>query len=237
MSITLLIGYDSPYDEVWQVAAHSARTRASVPLTILPIKIDELKAAGMYHRAYEKRGKDLWDVISDAPMSTEFAISRFFVPHLAKTDWAVFCDIDFLWQADIAELMRLVNPDFALQCVQHNHEKPETAKMNGVTQTQYNRKNWSSLMLWNLKHPAHQKLTIKQLNTLPGRDFHRFYWLEDHEIGALPPEWNYLVGVSDPSIKPKVIHYTLGGPWLEGYEDCQYADLWLAERAAYRAAK
>jgi hypothetical protein len=25
------------------------------------------------------------------------------------------------------------------------------------------------------------------------------------------------------------LHYTLGGPWFEKYEDCAYADLWARE--------
>ena len=50
------------------------------------------------------------------------------------------------------------------------------------------------------------------VNTLPGRDLHRFCWLEDDEIGELPPEWNHLVGI-DPDTKaarPALLHYTLG---------------------------
>jgi hypothetical protein len=29
---------------------------------------------------------------------------------------------------------------------------------------------------------------------------------------------------------PKLIHYTLGGPYFESYRHCEHADLWHLER-------
>jgi len=29
--------------------------------------------------------------------------------------------------------------------------------------------------------------------------------------------------------KPKILHYTEGGPWFDGYRDCEYADVWKKE--------
>jgi hypothetical protein len=49
-------------------------------------------------------------------------------------------------------------------------------------------------MLFNCDHPSNKKLTVEMINTLPGRDLHRFCWLEDDEIGELDPGWNWLVG-------------------------------------------
>ena len=65
------------------------------------------------------------------------------------------------------------------------------------------------------------------------RAFHRFHWLDDSEIGALPETWNWLEGWSakPPSGQPKVIHYTRGGPWFEKWRQVDYADLWQAEAA------
>ena len=77
--------------------------------------------------------------------------------------------------------------------------------------------------------------SVEVLNSVPGRDLHRFFWLEDDEIGALPPTYNWLEGTSDPSIDPKVIHYTRGGPWFEDWQNVAYAQEWLDERDAYRA--
>jgi len=197
--------------------------------------LEKLRQAGLYMRPMGRRAQQLWDVISEAPMSTEFAISRFFVPLLAAQNglcegWALYCDCDFLWLSDVAELLAIADPTKALCCVQHRYEPTEKQKMDGQVQTRYGRKNWSSLMLFNLAHSAHRYLTLEMLNTVPGRDLHRFCWLSDSEIGAVPPDWNWLEGSLPLGDQPpRVIHFTRGGPWMHGWEDVQYADLWRAE--------
>ena len=52
--------------------------------------------------------------------------------------------------------------------------------------------------------------------------------LEDDEIGGLPEAWNWLEGHSDPSIQPKLVHFTRGTPDFPGYADAAYADEWHA---------
>jgi hypothetical protein len=107
--------------------------------------------------------------------------------------------------------------------------------MDGQAQTRYARKNWSSFLIFNCDHPANQRLTLEMVNTLPGRDLHRFCWLEDHEIGELPQRWNFLVGHTDPAIDPACIHWTSGTPDMKGYEDAAYADLWREARDNWAA--
>jgi hypothetical protein len=124
--------------------------------------------------------------------------------------------------------------------VKHEHIPTEQTKMDNQVQTTYNRKNWSSVILWNLEHPAHKRLSLEMVNELPGRDLHRFCWLEDGEIGDLPLAWNYLVGVDpdsevDLGIKPKLLHYTLGTPEL-GIKG-SYAREWLSEREIMDASR
>jgi len=120
--------------------------------------------------------------------------------------------------------------DKAVACVQHNYRPQETIKMDGRTQSDYARKNWSSVMAFNVAHPANQRLTVEDINTRPGRDLHRFYWLQDDEIGALPPAWNWLAQVNDPMEEPKLVHWTLGGPWLPAFEGAPFAEEWFAYR-------
>ena len=102
--------------------------------------------------------------------------------------------------------------------------------MDGQIQTFYARKNWSSVVLWNLDHPGNKRLTLEHLNTKPGRDLHAFKWLSDDEIGELPVEWNWLVGVYEPNDQAKLLHFTLGVPDMQGYEDCDHAGLWRQAR-------
>ena len=47
----------------------------------------------------------------------------------------------------------------------------------------------------------------------------------DAVIGELPVTYNMLLGYYQID-DPKVVHFTDGGPWLEGYEDVEYADEW-----------
>jgi hypothetical protein len=34
---------------------------------------------------------------------------------------------------------------------------------------------------------------------------------------------------------PDAIHFTRGGPWFDGWQDVDYAELWIAERDRYLA--
>ena len=84
-------------------------------------------------------------------------------------------------------------------------------------------------MLFNCQHFDCQRLTPEVVNTASGLYLHQFQWTE--RIGELTPWWNHLVGEQEKPLEtPKIIHYTLGGPWFEEYKDCDYAELWFDER-------
>jgi hypothetical protein len=192
--------------------------------------LSELQALGLYTRPTSRRLGRLWDDISGAYMSTEFANSRFLVPFLCGyRGWAVFMDCDVLVRAPLAELFACADDSKALLCVQHDYCPPEGVKMDGQAQQHYARKNWSSVMLINCGHPANAALTPELVNTVPGRDLHRFMWLEDRLIGAIDPAWNWIVGHSDPAVEPKIVHFSSGGPWFAGFEQVAYADEWRDE--------
>jgi hypothetical protein len=225
MKFEVFIGFDSRESAAYEVCARSIRKYCAEPPKIAPILEAHLRGLGLYTRRHERREGRLWDVISDAPMSTEFAITRFLTPTLSTSPWAVFCDCDFLWRADIRELIALADPRYAVQVVQHEYAPPEGIKMDGQLQLNYRRKNWSSLVLWNCGHPAHAQLA-GSINTRPGRNLHAFEWLEDSLIGGLPAEWNWLEGHSDSSMNPKAVHFTRGTPEMDGYGDIPYAEEW-----------
>lgn len=238
---TIWIGYDDREVLPYAVARHSMSKWIEVHTPINGVVLEDLVDCGWYTREIEKRGDVLWDTISDAPMSTQFAISRFFILELAQRSWpdhggwALFTDSDVLARSFIDDLFSEVekHPDKALFCVPHSHLVVEgEGKKVGQVQVNYSRKNWSSVMLLNREHPANQVLTLDLLNTLPGRDLHRFCWLNDDDIGYLDPKWNHLAGVAGArSANPAIVHYTNGGPWLPQYADVEYADEW---RNAYR---
>lgn len=223
---SIWIGFDPREAAAFAVCRDSIRRNLTQPIPVNGVVLDDLRRLGTYTRPIEFKNGQLYDPISEAPMSTEFAIARFFVPHLADTGWALFMDCDMLVRSSLARLFEQIDPQYAVYCVKHNHIPDETVKMDGQSQTRYARKNWSSFCIFNCDHPSNKRLTLKMLNTLPGRDLHRFCWLNDDEIGELGSEWNHLVGETTAAVRPNVLHFTTGGPWMDGFEDVDYADQW-----------
>jgi hypothetical protein len=226
-TLDIFVGFDIREPMSFQVFRSSLERLTSKALHIRPLMQKPLRHAGLYTRPQLVKDGQAWDVISGAPMATDFAITRFLVPHLQQDGWCLFAECDMLALADIAELFALADDRYAVMCVQHDYASRAKRKMDGQVQTPYARKNWSSLMLVNASHPANKRLTVEMVNTLPGRDMHRFCWLDDSEIGALPAEWNYLVGEPMPKVEPKLLHYTLGTAETT-------APLWLQEALRLR---
>lgn len=211
----VFIGYDSRESIAYDVCSYSIQKHATIPVTIIPIKQDELRQQGVYTRT------------STLMESTQFSFTRFLVPYITNyTGKAIYCDCDFLFTCDIAELFQLYDNRYAVQVVKHAYVPKNVIKMDNVVQTAYNRKNWSSLMLFNCTHPAIRHLTPDLVNTSSGLYLHQLQWLADSEIGPLDIKWNYLVGVYDHIDNPYALHYTNGGPWFTNYKNCDYAMLW-----------
>lgn len=220
------IGHDRREQAAFDVAAKTARAYGC---TVIPLYEDRLRLAGLITRPMDRRG-NMFDLNSNAPQATDFAIARFAVPILAHSGWCLFADADVIFMQDPHELLAIADPSKAVQVVKH----PEfwglpIQKMDGQVQSRYPRKLWSSVVLWNCDHQANQRLNLTTINQWPGRDLHAFKWLADDEIGDLPPEANWLVGMTPKPERPIVAHYTLGGPWLEGWEPREHDELWTAE--------
>lgn len=230
---SIWLGFDPREAAAFAVCRDSIIKTLTQPIPIHGIVLDDLRRDNLYTRPIDFRDGQLYDPVSEAPMSTEFAISRFFTPYLAGSGWALFMDCDMLVRTSLARLFEEADKKYAVYCVKHNHVPQGICKMDGQTQTRYARKNWSSFCLFNCDHPSNKRLTLSALNKLPGRDLHRFCWLNDEEIGELGPEWNYLVGETTASIRPNVLHFTQGGPWVDGYEDVDYADQWYESLRAW----
>jgi hypothetical protein len=219
----VFIGYDSRESVAYHTLAHSILRRASVPVSIAPVMQSQLK--GLYTRP---RGPT---------ESTEFSLTRFLVPALSGyRGWSMFMDCDMLCRADIAELAALRDQaaDKAVLVCKHDYVPKTRRKFLDQVQTRYERKNWSSLMLFN--NERCRALTPQYVNNATGLDLHRFKWTDDASIGGLPLEWNWLVGEYDASPAAKIVHYTLGGPWFDEYRTCDYAGEWLEENRRANSA-
>lgn len=231
--LRVFVGYDPAEDLAFQVCRRSMRESLSAPRTpgvlIEPICLAALRTAGLYRRPFYVDDGQAHDAIDGKPFSTEFAFTRFLVPALCQwSGWALFCDCDFLWRADVRDLFDLKNDGYAAMVVKHRHVPAEQRKMrDGQVQTRYDRKNWSSLVLWNCGHPANRGLTPFMVNTQPGWWLHGFRWLADVLIGEVPMGWNWLEGYSSPDINPMAIHYTRGTPDVDGHQNAAHASDWL----------
>ena len=229
------LGYDPREEAAFDVARNSIVRRTDGPINVYPLRLKHLR---MLNRPIEHREGQMWCPISKAPMSTEFAISRFCIPFLQSEGWALFADCDILCWSDIRDLFALADERYAVMVVKHaqsdfkglSASNITTTKMDGQIQTYYGRKNWSSVVLWNCGHPANKRLTEEVLNSMPGRDLHAFFWLRDDEIGELPQQWNWLIGVT-PGVPQRqgIWHYTLGTPDIRDGYPSEFDSAWLEE--------
>ena len=224
----IFIGYEPRETNAYLVACASIR-KYWPDAPIQPLILNRLRNRNLYTRPVRTHDGQMFDEISDAPMSTEFAVSRFLTPILAESGLALFIDCDMLIRADLRELFALADLDKAVMCVKHKHVPVSySTKMDSQIQTRYTRKNWSSVMLWNCDHLANKKLTLELVNALSGRALHAFCWLEEELIGELGSEWNFLVGETSCNVDPKIVHFTNGIPSMPGYEQCEFSDEWRA---------
>lgn len=216
--IPVFIGYDGREAAAFSVLAYSIHARASLPVTVAPVLLSQLKTV------FQRERHPL--------QSTDFSFSRFLTPHLAEyAGWSVFMDCDMLMLDDIARLWALRDDRYAVMVVKHDHVPKEERKFLNEPQSKYAKKNWSSVMLFN--NARCRALTPDYVNSASGLELHQFKWLGDDQlIGALPDRWNHLVGYNPPRPDAALVHYTLGGPYFDAYRDCEYSKEWFAERDA-----
>ncbi len=232
MTLPVYIGFDEGEPKSYAVTRHSLERRSSVPLYIRRLDQKTLRKIGLYDRPFRKEGLTRIDERDGKPFSTDFSFTRFLVPALSLYEgWALFCDGDFVFLDDVAKLFACADDRYAVMCVKHEHIPTEETKMDGRAQTRYFRKNWSSLVLWNCAHPSNRNLTPHVVNTSSGQYLHAFSWLREDEIGKLPEDWNYLVGVNKPKSLGHIraLHYTLGTPEFDAHKNDAYAHIWNDE--------
>ena len=212
--IRVFIGYDDNETIAYNVLANSIMRHATQHVAITPI-------VKRHMQSFYTRERSIIE-------STDFSFTRFLVPYLSEYQgWSVFMDCDMLMTADIAELWAMRDDKFAVMCVKHDYVVRDDVKFLGAVQTNYEKKNWSSVMLFNNLQCT--TLTPEVVASETGLFLHQFQWLSgDNRIGNLPTTWNYLVGEMTMPGMPKLIHYTLGGPYFESYRDCEHAQLWFA---------
>ena len=208
--LQVFIGFDKKEIAAYQVCAYSIIRNSSVPVSITPLNIQHFP----------------WFSNTDYKASTDFAFTRFLVPWLSEyKGWSLFLDGDMLVKGDINDLFECKDDRFAVQCVQHDYSPVMGKKFLNAEQTDYSRKNWSSVMLFN--NAKCEVLTPGYVNTTGGLDLHQMAWAKGTEVGSLPKSWNHLVGEEYGQFTdPELIRWTRGGPYFEAFEHEPYAQVW-----------
>lgn len=211
--IRIVVGFDQREAVAYHTFCQSVIDHASRPVQFLPLAEHTLE--------------DYRETHTDG--SNRFIYTRFLTPHLMGfSGWAIFADGDMVCTADIDELWSMRDTSKAVQVVQHDYRTRQPRKYLGNRNEDYPRKNWSSVILWNCAHPANRVLTPAFVSSHSGAYLHRFCWLGDAMIGALPAVWNWLAIEYDDNPDAKLIHYTLGTPCFGEYADTAMADRWHA---------
>ena len=204
----IFLGFDPREAAAYHVCCQSIIERATIPVSFHPL-----------HKGL------LQNFDGQRDGTNAFTFSRYLVPYLCNfVGWALFIDGDMVLDDDIAALesYQATFYDKAVAVVQHDYATKHPRKYIGSTlenaNLDYPRKNWSSVILWNCAHFGNRVLTPDYVAEAPAKFLHRFEWLRDKDIGALPTNWNHLVGEYPPS-SPSLYHYTLGVPGIKHYAD------------------
>jgi len=208
--LRVFIGHDQRESVAYHVLSHSILSRASVPVSITPIKRSML--VDMHSRAWDEN------------QSNEFSFTRFLVPYLSGfCGLSLYMDCDMLCRVDIKELFDLADETKAVQVVKHDYTPKDETKYLGAKQHAYPKKNWSSMMLFN--NNQCMSLNPNYVDTAEGFELHQFRWLESElRIGELPTEWNHLVGEYPENHDAKIVHWTRGGPYFYEYARAEFAE-------------
>jgi hypothetical protein len=211
--INLFCGHDPREAVGFHVFTHSVIARATQPVNLVP-----LASMGLPHG------------------SNSFTLSRFLVPYLMGfKGHAIFADAcDMLMLGDVAELDVLFDPRYAVQVVKHpTYESQHVRKYVGTEmeceQSNYPRKNWASLAIFNCAHSAWFGATPKWAALSSSLDLLQFNHLNPGEIGSLPAEWNVLVDEGQERSGAKLLHWSAGIPTFRHYRNARASADWFAE--------
>lgn len=213
--IPVYVGFDTREEAGTHVFNSSLINRATSPVSIIPLHLD------LFFSFYGAGHRD---------GTNAFIYTRFLIPFLQDfRGWAVFVDgADMLMRADISELWALRDDYKAVQVVKHDYKTKHPRKYVGTKMEarndDYPRKNWSSVMLINCAHFRWRQMTPENITKMTGPELHRFSWIPDDLIGALPAEWNWLADEQGQNDEAKLVHWTAGVPAFEHYAQSAHSN-------------
>jgi lipopolysaccharide biosynthesis glycosyltransferase len=214
--IPVFVGYDPREAIAYHVCANSIIRNASAPVAIIPV------ALNLFTDYKETHGDN----------SNHFVYTRFLVPYLMDfRGRAIFIDGDMVVRGDIIELYESLQTAHDVAVVKHDYKTRMPVKYMGAPNEDYPRKNWSSVIVWDCQSFPNRRLTPDFVQKQPGSFLHRFSWIDDDRIQALPKEWNWLPDELGENVEAKLLHYTLGTPCFHEFADTTQAAEWHSEHS------
>ena len=212
--IPVFVGYDPREAIAYHVCVNSIIRNASAPVAIIPV------ALNLFTDYKETHGDN----------SNHFVYTRFLVPYLMDFKGrAIFIDGDMVVRGDIIELYESLKTAHDVAVVKHDYKTRMPVKYMGAPNEDYPRKNWSSVIVWDCQSYPNRRLTPDFVQKQPGSFLHRFSWIDDDRIQALPIEWNWLPDELGENTEAKLLHYTLGTPCFHEFTDTTQAEEWHSE--------
>ena len=220
--IPVFVGYDPREAIAYHVCANSIIRNASAPVAIIPV------ALNLFTDYKETHGDN----------SNHFVYTRFLVPYLMDfRGRAIFIDGDMVVRGDIVELYHSLHAGFDVAVVKHDYKTRMPVKYMGAPNEDYPRKNWSSVIVWDCQSYPNRRLTPDFVQKQPGSFLHRFSWIDDDRIQALPSIWNWLPDELGENSEAKLLHYTLGTPCFHEFADTTQAAEWHNEHGLTQYCK
>jgi hypothetical protein len=223
--LKVFIGYDSYEIIAYHTCVQSLLDHSKYPVEIIPVKLDHLA--------------DIYSKDRHETQSTEFSMTRFLVPYLSGfKGQSLFVDCDVIFREDPHLLLAypISYPEKAVFVVKHDYTPNTGRKFLDQVQTKYEKKNWSSVMVFN--NELCKSLTPNYINHASGLELHQFKWLEsDDLIGGLPKEWNHLVGEYEADPDAKLVHFTKGTPCFNDWDEQEHSDEWFKVMRKATSAK
>ena len=146
----IFIGCDEQFEENIDIQIESIFKNTNSKIDIKLLRLEELKDI-------------LWRE-KDPKQTTDSAFTRWLVPYLSNYQgWSLYMDSDMFCRDDVKKIFQLKNEDKTVMVVKNDSYHAQLKKFNGQIQTDYERKNWSSLILFN--NQKCKKLNANYINT------------------------------------------------------------------------